>query len=62
MSEWFSDAWPYVASIVPTIIVAILFYFIIKAIVEGDRRERLAQAKWNSEHPESPAADRDASK
>jgi hypothetical protein len=31
--------------------VAILFYFLIKAIIEGDRRERIAQAKWESEHP-----------
>jgi hypothetical protein len=26
-----------------------LFYFVIKSILEGDRRERLAQAKWEKE-------------
>jgi hypothetical protein len=30
--------------------VGVLFYFVIKSILEGDRRERLAQARWESEH------------
>jgi hypothetical protein len=51
MPEWLNDAWPYLAAILPTICVAVLFYFLIKAIIEGDRRERIAQAKWESEHP-----------
>lgn len=41
--------WPYLAAILPTIIVAILFYFLMKTILEGDRRERLAQTQWESE-------------
>ncbi len=41
---------PYVLAIVPTVGVAALFYFVIKTILEGDRRERLAQAKWEAEH------------
>ncbi len=41
---------PYVLAIVPTVGVAVLFYFVIKTILEGDRRERLAQAKWEAEH------------
>lgn len=51
---------PYVLALVPTIGVATLFYFVIKSILEGDRRERLAQARWEAEHrkaaasPESP--------
>jgi len=49
--QWWSDIWPYLAAILPTIGVAFLFYFIVKAIVEGDRRERLAQSKWEAEHP-----------
>ena len=36
--------WPYVVAIVPTILVATLFYFLIKSMLEGDRRERLAQS------------------
>jgi hypothetical protein len=41
---------PYVLALVPTIGVGTLFYFVIKSILEGDRRERLAQARWESEH------------
>ena len=41
---------PYVLALVPTIGVGTLFYFVIKSILEGDRRERLAQAKWEAEH------------
>lgn len=44
-----SDIWPYLAAILPTIGVAILFYFLMKNILEGDRRERLAQSKWEAE-------------
>jgi hypothetical protein len=41
---------PYVLAIVPTIGVGTLFYFVIKSILEGDRRERLAQARWEAAH------------
>ena len=41
--------WPYLAAIVPTILVATLFYFLIKSMLEGDRRERIAQAKFERE-------------
>lgn len=44
-----SGAWPYVAAILPTILVAIFFYFIVKSILEGDRRERIAQKKYEQE-------------
>jgi hypothetical protein len=40
---------PYVLAIVPTIGVGALFYFVIKSILEGDRRERLAQARWEAQ-------------
>ena len=33
--------WPYLAAILPTIVVAVLFYFLMKSILEGDRRERI---------------------
>lgn len=54
---------PYVLAIVPTIGVGVLFYFVIKSILEGDRRERLAQARWEAEHdragtPSAPGAAR----
>ena len=43
---------PYLLALVPTIGVGTLFYFVIKSILEGDRRERLAQARWEAEHDE----------
>ena len=44
-----SAVWPYFAAIVPTILVATLFYFLIKSMLEGDRRERLAQSRFEAE-------------
>ena len=41
--------WPYLAAILPTILVATLFYFLIKSMLEGDRRERLAQRRFEAE-------------
>jgi hypothetical protein len=52
---------PYVLAIVPTIGVGALFYFVIKSILEGDRRERLAQARWEAEHDRREAAATDRS-
>ena len=40
---------PYVLALAPTIGVGALFYFLFKNILEGDRRERIAQAKWEAE-------------
>lgn len=48
------SVWPYLAAILPTVIVAVLFYFLMKRILEGDRRERLAQSQWESEHADDP--------
>jgi len=33
----------------PTVAVGALFFYVMKYIVEGDRRERLAQSKWEAE-------------
>lgn len=44
-----SEIWPYLAGIVPTILVATMFYFLIKSMIEGDRRERLAQSRFEAE-------------
>lgn len=41
---------PYLAALLPTVAVGGLFYVVIKHIIEGDRRERLAQSKWEAEH------------
>ena len=41
--------WPYLAAIIPTIVVAAFFYAIIKGMIEGDRRERLAQKQFDKD-------------
>jgi hypothetical protein len=48
---------PYVAALLPTVAVAVLFYFLIKTILEGDRRERLAQSKWEKEQEKERGRD-----
>ena len=50
-------AFPYLAALVPTVAVSVLFFYIIKYILEGDRRERLAQSKWDREHGGGPPRD-----
>jgi hypothetical protein len=46
---------PYIVALVPTIGIATLFYFVMKNIIEGDRKERLAQAKWEAEQKDEAA-------
>lgn len=41
---------PYLMALLPTIGVGALFYFVMKAIIEADRRERVAQATWEHDH------------
>lgn len=48
---------PYLAALLPTVAVGILFYFLVKTILEGDRRERLAQSKWEKEREKERARD-----
>ena len=50
--------WPYLAAILPTILVAILFYFLIKSMLEGDRRERIAQRRFEAEQDRGKGARR----
>lgn len=52
---------PYLTAILPTILVAILFYFLIKSMIEGDRRERLAQKRFEAEEDARAAAARGTS-
>lgn len=47
---------PYLTAILPTTLVATLFYFIIKTMIEGDRRERLAQKRFEIEEDARRAA------
>jgi hypothetical protein len=50
--------WPYLTAIIPTIVVATIFYFLMKGMIEGDRRERLAQRQFEAEQDRRRAAER----
>lgn len=51
--------YPYVTALLPTIALATLFYFVIKYMIEGDRRERLAHSQWEAERARKKAARRE---
>ncbi len=56
--DFINEYWPYAAALLPTIGVAFLFYWIIRYMIEADRRERKALAKWNKEHSENVTGER----
>jgi hypothetical protein len=39
-------------ALVPSTGVGVLFYLVVKAMLEGDRRERAAHARWEKEQAE----------
>ena len=45
-----------IGALLPSAGVAFLFYVIIKAMLEGDRRERLAHSKWEADQERSAAS------
>jgi hypothetical protein len=45
-------------ALLPSAGVAFLFYVVIKAMLEGDRRERLAHSKWEADQRRSAASPR----
>lgn len=51
--EFITEYWPYVAALLPTVGVAFLFYWIIRYMMEADRRERKALAEWKANHPKN---------
>ena len=58
-----SSFWPYLAALIPSAGVGLLFWIVIKNMVEGDRKERLAHSQWEREHqsPKSPPENTDNS-
>ena len=42
--------WPAIQTLVPSIGLLALFYYVMRHIMEGDRRERIAQSQWEAEH------------
>lgn len=49
-------------ALLPSAGVAFLFYLVIKAMLEGDRRERLAHSKWEAEQERSARSARQSRK
>jgi len=47
-----SGIWPYIAALIPSAGVGFLFWLVIKNMIEGDRKERLAHSQWDSAHAE----------
>lgn len=47
---------PYLAALLPTAAVGTLFFFLVKNILEGDRRERLAQSAWEKQQESEASA------
>lgn len=45
--------WPYLETLLPSIGLLYLLYVILKHMMEGDRRERIAQAKWEQEQDDA---------
>lgn len=45
-----STLWPYVAALIPSTGIGILFWLVIKNMIEGDRKERLAHSQWERAH------------
>ena len=52
--EIIEQIWPYLAALIPTVGVAFLFYWVVRYMIEADRSERKALAKWNVEHRQAP--------
>ncbi|MEP7370353.1 MAG: hypothetical protein ABI662_11905 [Dermatophilaceae bacterium] len=45
-----------IGALLPSAGVAFLFYVVIKAMLEGDRNERLAHSKWEAEQHRSASS------
>ncbi len=50
--------WLAVGALVPSIGVGLLFWFAIRAVVQADRRERMAVARLDAEERRSAEAER----
>lgn len=48
-------------ALMPSAGVAFLFYLVIKAMLEGDRRERLAHSQWEADQEPSTSTARQSS-
>lgn len=46
--------WPALETLLPSAGLLFLLYLVLRHMMEGDRRERMAQAKWEQEHAVAP--------
>ena len=51
-----SGIWPYIAALIPSAGVGFLFWLVIKNMIEGDRKERLAHSQWEAAHAADESA------
>ena len=56
-----SGIWPYIAALIPSAGVGLLFWLVIKNMIEGDRKERLAHSQWDAERAAHEATNDDSS-
>ena len=52
-----SGIWPYIAALIPSAGVGFLFWLVIKNMIEGDRRERLAHSQWDAQQAAQESAE-----
>lgn len=48
--------WEILAGLLPSIGIGYLFYRIMRTLLEGDRKERAAYARWQAEHDAAQTA------
>jgi hypothetical protein len=51
-----SGIWPYIAALIPSAGVGFLFWLVIKNMIEGDRKERLAHSQWDAQQAAQESA------
>lgn len=44
-------AWKVFIALAPSVGILFIFYHVMRSVLEGDRRERLAQAQWEKANP-----------
>ncbi|RNI25195.1 hypothetical protein [Flexivirga caeni] len=55
-----AGVWPYIETLIPSIGLLYLLYIILKHMMEGDRRERIAHAQWELEQDRIAAEQKSA--
>ena len=57
-----SSFWPYIAALIPSVGVGFLFWLVVKNMIEGDRKERLAHSQWERDHEKSSGSEHSTDK